>query len=156
MLSRTLVKIDCKQVYDRWKKDDENYRIIKRLNGVLQPHVVKVNDFRETVQRRLNRPCVIDIAIRDQAYHLKFTCTNDLDFASASKKYENAAVLVNSIYAINIVYDQLDKVEWVNEDEPVYIALGVTKSRLSEYDKLPLIDIIDEDVETVVPPDGFA
>ena len=113
---------------DRWKDDDVNYRRVRKLNMLMVPYKIKSQDLRGMVSRRWNRPCDIDIVIREEDYHIKLTHIKDERYQYDLDKMDNITVFLNRIGAVGILREKIDTSEWT-DDDPLYIALGVFVSR---------------------------
>lgn len=118
---------------DRWKDDDVNYRLVRRLNMLMVPYKIKSTDLRGMVSRRWNRPCDIDIAIKNDDYHIKLTHIKDERYQYDLDKFENITIFLNRMGAVGILREKMDLIEWSDED-PLFIALGVFVNRnLAEW-----------------------
>lgn len=128
--------INCrysKHYPDRWKDDDVNYRLVRRLNMLMVPYKIKSDDLRGMVSRRWNRPCDIDIAIQNDDYHIKLTHIIDERYQYDLDKFDNITVFLNRMGAVGILREKMDAIEWIDED-PLFIALGVFVNRnLAEW-----------------------
>ena len=123
--------INCrysKHYPDRWKDDDVNYRLVRRLNMLMVPYKIKSADLRGMVSRRWNRPCDIDIAIQNDDYHIKLTHIIDERYQYDLDKFDNITVFLNRMGAVGILREKMDAIEWIDED-PLFIALGVFVNR---------------------------
>ena len=140
-----------KPVPDRWKDDNPNYRIIRRLNMLMVPYKVKGQELRDMIQRKWNRPCDVRLVIKYNEFHVKLSHNTSNTYEILGENLEDVTKFLNELDSIGILREQINGIAWENAENDLYIPLGVFIDRCAyEYDSVPITYQVlnEEDVKS--------